>query len=283
MGIYKVFYQCYNKDIKVVKIGGNMTGEQKAICDKLYEVAKEKLNFLAKEAGIGEDELKEYFIIKKPETFKEIYEVVLSTLQDYQTMPNTIKFNIEEYKTKYRELLCDFDISQVANKTEEQLFTEFKYFSKRTIEAKSNWGKWLKGALSSAKFLCKFNTVQEFLETIEFLDKNNDTREACALWLQKHIHGMGFALACNFLKDIGFENFAKPDVHIKDVLVGAKLSDDDELKVYEIVVEMAEIKKTTAFKIDRLIWLVCSGNFFHHNITVKGQKMELIKAVNGEN
>ena len=42
------------------------------------------------------------------------------------------------------------------------------------------------------------------------------------------VSGIGFALACDFLKELGFVNFAKPDVHVKAIVKGLNLSDSDD-------------------------------------------------------
>ena len=42
-------------------------------------------------------------------------------------------------------------------------------------------------------------------------------RPALPLLLVQEIDGFGFALACNFLRELGYENFSKPDVHLRKI------------------------------------------------------------------
>jgi thermostable 8-oxoguanine DNA glycosylase len=35
--------------------------------------------------------------------------------------------------------------------------------------------------------------------------------------ISREVKGIGFPLACDFLKEMGFTGFAKPDVHIKTI------------------------------------------------------------------
>jgi len=43
--------------------------------------------------------------------------------------------------------------------------------------------------------------------------------------LMSEIHGIGFALACVFHKELGYLNFGKPVVHIRDIFVDLNLNE----------------------------------------------------------
>ena len=76
---------------------------------------------------------------------------------------------------------------------------------------------------------------------------------------------MGFQLACNFLKEIGYNNYAKPDTHTIAILfeTGAAKS-RDIYEVFKTMVRMARVIKESPAVIDYLLWLIGSG------ITVSG-------------
>jgi hypothetical protein len=102
--------------------------------------------------------------------------------------------------------------------------------------------------------------------------------------------GFSVALTCDFLKELelddgeSFDYLAKPDVHIQDVLCHYYGLEEDYyargkkrafecLKDFQDLVENinAELKnrgekEITAYKLDRMIWLCCTGRFFlDHN------------------
>jgi hypothetical protein len=82
------------------------------------------------------------------------------------------------------------------------------------------------------------------------------------------------ALSCDFLKEF-HEDFdlPKPDVHIKNVIEALKKK--TYRKEIDIVNDMIEITRNinnelrekgegpiTVYQLDRMIWLVCTDNFF---------------------
>ena len=84
-------------------------------------------------------------------------------------------------------------------------------------------------------------------------DYNIHTRVALPLLIDEKINGIGFALACDFLKELGFTSYSKPDVHIKDVFSALDLSGTDNLSVFEAVDRMATDNGETPYKIDKVI------------------------------
>lgn len=86
-------------------------------------------------------------------------------------------------------------------------------------------------------------------------------------------------MTCDFLKefDIAFSDLPKPDIHIKDTLCAFLGRDDgyynSEKREYECIKDLQRIvaeinesldakKKIAVYQLDRMIWLICSGNFF---------------------
>ena len=84
--------------------------------------------------------------------------------------------------------------------------------------------------------------------------------------MSKEIDGFGFALGCDFLKELGFLNFAKPDVHVKAITKGLKLSIEtaNDYAVFKDVVRIAAHCDKTPYDVDKLFWLVGSGRFYLH-------------------
>jgi thermostable 8-oxoguanine DNA glycosylase len=85
--------------------------------------------------------------------------------------------------------------------------------------------------------------------------------------LSYEIDGFGFALSCDFLKEMGYVKFGKPDTHVKDVFVAlgllgtvAKNSSKADYLSLRIIDSIATANNTTAYAVDKLLWLIGSGN-----------------------
>ena len=94
------------------------------------------------------------------------------------------------------------------------------------------------------------------------------------------IHGLGPALARDFLKECGCIWLAKPDIHIIEVFRRIKLIDSSKAAGYYMkekgARELCDAVLTfareaangkgddsiTPYKIDKMVWLLCTGNFY---------------------
>ncbi|HAB67504.1 MAG TPA: hypothetical protein DCE23_09080 [Firmicutes bacterium] len=166
----------------------------------------------------------------------------------------------------------------LTNYDEESLLIAFsKNFNINNIDSKQNlWRLYAKSVISSAQFLNTFNSAEEF-DT--FVNKYNDNKLELITLLQSKIYGLGFALACNFLKDLGYKDYSKPDVHIKDIFLAFDLCSNDEYSVFNSVAEMSAIVNDSAFNIDRLFWLICSGKLYLDDVNIGRHKEEFIERV----
>ena len=83
--------------------------------------------------------------------------------------------------------------------------------------------------------------------------------------LAQEVDGFGFALACDFLKGLGYENFSKPDVHVKDVFWALELSPygKSDYEVFRAVARVARNVGVTPYNVDKLFWLIGSGYFYN--------------------
>ncbi len=87
--------------------------------------------------------------------------------------------------------------------------------------------------------------------------------------LSAEVDGFGFALACDFLKELGYFNFGKPDVQIKDIFKGLGLVDQaaNDYQVFKAISRVAKSNSVTAYHVDKLFWLVGSG-FLYNDKTI---------------
>lgn len=128
------------------------------------------------------------------------------------------------------------------------------------------WPLFTRAALSGARFLAQFEDGPEFIAWVHVFDEDHRKRAALPMLLSQEIDGFGFALACDFLKELGFINFAKPDVHVKAIVEGLSLSVQpaNDYTVFKAVARIAANCETTPYDVDKLFWLVGSGRFYNH-------------------
>ena len=101
--------------------------------------------------------------------------------------------------------------------------------------------------------------------------------------ISTEIDGIGFPLACDFLKEIGCLEYGKPDVHVKKILAGLgfiekkyKSTPKADYETFKILNRIAESNQTTAFEVDKLIWLIGSGRFYNSGISIGRKATEFI-------
>jgi hypothetical protein len=82
--------------------------------------------------------------------------------------------------------------------------------------------------------------------------------------LDTEIVGFGFPLACDFLKGLGYENFSKPDVHVKEIFEGIGLCPygSSDYEVFKAVARVARNAGVTPYNVDKLFWLIGSWYFY---------------------
>lgn len=235
-------------------------------------------------AEMTEADLGKYFIGDRRDfaSVQDIYEQFIYSAQNYQSMPNVIKYDLRREKIK--EILLDFDVNQIQYMDVDELYYKFRAaFGVTSKDTKQNsWRKWSRSAIDVAKFMSDFSTVDDFRGFVKQFDYNKTTRMALPLLISTKISGMGFALACDTLKELGYLNYPKPDVHLIEVFSQLGLSEEDPISVFETIVEMAEVCKeldpdSSPYKLDKIIWLICSGKFYLDDISVGRHKDDFIQ------
>ena len=231
----------------------------------IYNYAVEFLN----EIKPDNVELQKYYLGDKRDfmSLKDVYIQFIKSAQNYRGMPKIIKF--EERRSVISRLLHDFDYSIIKDMNYEDIYYSFrKSFSVTSADGIYNsWLKWSKSIVDSARYVSGFESVEDFVKFVKIFDYNNETRMALPLLISKKISGIGFALACDLLKELGFTNYPKPDGHLKDVFSGVRLCENDDISTFEAIVKMSDACKSvdadiTPYKVDKIIWLICTGDFY---------------------
>lgn len=252
-----------------------------------YKIARDYLfNHLPK----YDKRLKKHIILKhlkpkpKSKTLNEVFRILVSSIANRQYMTNAINFNNNE--NKFSKILFNFDPHKTIKryKSANDLLDHLKKHPELNLPGKQNknnsWTIFFEGIISGAHFLSKFNDKKEFDKFVDAFMYSSETKAALPMILGRLIKGMGFALACLFLKNIGYKDYAKPDVHLITIFERLKLSKSNEpYDVYKAIVEMADTVGKSPYEVDAIFWLISSGNFYKVNIRIKGKREEFIKFV----
>jgi hypothetical protein len=129
---------------------------------------------------------------------------------------------------------------------------------------RSIWPRYCQTILSAAGFIDQFASVDDFFSWVDFFDRDDRSRASLPMLLDHEIKGFGFALSCDFLKELGYVNFPKPDVHLRDIFTALELCPDgtDDYHLFKAIVRVASHSNVTPYAADKVFWLIGSGNFY---------------------
>jgi len=190
---------------------------------------------------------------------------LIESLQNRDRMSNTIKFKKRE--KEFKKILFGYDPTEILNayKNADELLEKFRdKFNLQNAQGKRNlWRQYSEGIISGSKFMVSFKDKDDFDRFIKTFARNKYTKAALPMLLGKEIKGFGFALACDFLKELGYREYPKPDVHLKKIFNSLGLSSSDKpYEVYKSIIEMSEAVGKNAYTVDKIFWLIDSGYFY---------------------
>lgn len=261
-----------------------MAGEVQTIADEarafLYRLVKRELE----EGGWRSDWTPDLCIALhtapplRPETVStaDIMARILESAQNRQSSPNVILGRVEGGLDGLRELLYGFEPAKIAeewpdNAKGHSLLLEHIRDSplvRGTIAdgPHSLWPLYCRSITSAAKFMSRFPEPTAFHAWAERFVNYPDLAAALPLVLSQEIKGIGLALACDFLKELGYVEYMKPDVHIRKLAVGLGLS--DAASDYSLLRDLMMLREPlmdvdiTPYGFDKLLWLIGSGRFY---------------------
>lgn len=132
--------------------------------------------------------------------------------------------------------------------------------------SRSIWPKYCRTILSAATFFGQFKSSSDFYAWANHLYQDQRSMAALPMILAAEVEGIGYPLACDFLKDLGFVDYGKPDVHIIDIFVGIGLCDKgaSPYQVQKVISQIARAANVSSYNVDKLFWLIGSGKFYKH-------------------
>jgi hypothetical protein len=214
----------------------------------------------------------------------KIYVRLLESMSNRQGMSNSIG----DYR-KLASVLSNFSPADVHGQYGldwEVLFDEIERKIKPESRMDRNvpqnyWVVFSKGALDGAAFLTKFQSGDQFAETVSQFADSEILVAAFPKLLELEIRGLGFALACDFLKESGWRQYAKPDVHTKKILFGIGLADGTDYGTFKAILLIAKHIGETPYAVDKYIWLAGSGNLYNRREKFSTSRDESIKFFSG--
>lgn len=159
----------------------------------------------------------------------------------------------------------------------EQIITTVNPRGQIRTSPQSIWPKYCKTILSAATFLGQFSSGEDFYDWANHFYGDKRSMAALPMVLAAEIDGIGYSLACDFLKELGFVNFGKPDVHIIDIFSGIGLCSEKSspYQVQKVIAQIAQESTVSSYDVDKVFWLIGSGNFHNHpDISNIGRKKD---------
>jgi hypothetical protein len=132
--------------------------------------------------------------------------------------------------------------------------------------ARSIWPKYCKTILSAATFFGQFKNADDFYDWADHFYGDQRSMAALPMVLAAEIEGIGYPLACDFLKELGFVSYGKPDVHVNEIFAGIGLCSEkaSPYQVQKVIAKIADAAGVSSYNVDKVFWLIGSGKFYKH-------------------
>ncbi|WP_211088853.1 hypothetical protein [Desulfovibrio desulfuricans] len=231
----------------------------------------------------------------KPVDMPELFERLLRSAQNANMKKGVIGKSIGNVHN-LGKVLFDFDVARTlevySGKPEKLLSDIEKKLKPRgqvRKEPRSIWPMYCKTILSAALFLSQFRSGDEFYQWTRLFYENKQAMAALPLIISEEVVGLGYPLSCDFLKELGFIEYGKPDVHISKIFAGIGLCEEAHgpYMIQKIIVRIAEAANVSPYNVDKLFWLIGSGRLDKHiNLGKNGKignfRQEYIDHVNAK-
>lgn len=244
----------------------------------IYQFAGE---YLRKNAcGLTESILEEYFYNPRKKELDEAFGVVISSAVDWhKPKVRSIAYWDKNRSAVIEKIVGNHSISYVLdtfNNNPNSLYSAFK----DSLSLDNNqfttdvWLSYANCICGMAQYLSKFKNAEDMYTYFDtFKTSKEKIKLINEISRQSHIiktkYGWGFALTANWLKDIGMLDYCKPDIQVTNFLNSLGLCSKTDIAVFKTLVAITEdLKKSdktaSAFKLDRMLWLIGSGDFYNH-------------------
>lgn len=283
---------------------------------EFYRITTETLEELAKRHCVRDLEkyysLTDFLAFPQLKDLGEIEQTYMQIAfhgQNATLISNIIRF--EKNYPLLEDILCGFSPEKVINKycaqasspveAEDRLlhaFTEKGISSdlhKSSVRPNAILAGYVSMLLDAAAYLKEFRSKQEVIADLMRNYPNGEAKALVTYFRSRIRSRFSVALTCDFLKEYSeVFDLPKPDIHIKDTLCAVKGLEKNyyrtEKREYECIRHMQELvdeinlalaaekgKKISVYQLDRMIWLICSDNFFLDDTTTNSKEDYLKK------
>jgi hypothetical protein len=241
---------------------------------EIYFLAREFLSGLD-EPNLTEAVIESYLLAPaadRPKTINGIFQRLIRSAQNANMKVKVVSGSIGGIKN-LGPVLFGFSpkrtisfYGQDSEKLLKAVIKQLKPTGKIRKESRSIWPQYCATTLAAADFLSRFKSALDFYAWVDFFDNDPRARPGLPLILAQEVKGIGFALACDFLKELGYANFGKPDVHVRDIFNAAGLcrADTSDYELFKILCRVADNAAVLPYTADKVFWLVGSGLFYNH-------------------
>jgi len=201
--------------------------------------------------------------LEKANSFEKIYFRLVASSKNRNMMAKVIGDT-----RKYELVLCRFQPDAVLSKYKndwellaKNLFVaRHGHIDDEYLSRKGNlFNVFAKSCISAGEYLDGFDSPEQFVKSIDSEIKNSGNLVKVPKRISSEIYGFGFALACDFLKECGWTQFPKPDVHLNKVFHNFGLSSKKDVEVFGAIQEFSKIVDKTPYEVDKVFWLIGSG------------------------
>lgn len=252
--------------------------------------------------GLTDEILATYMDCTRVNSLDRAFEGVVNFVVDnYQTHKQVIIYNdnnnLDRIKKTFKQCDLNYFLETYA-KAPDKLYNEL-YNTLTLRNAESDFSKWVlsiyvRVLCGMAKYLSRFQdaaALYQHIDTYVTIDQKiemiNEVIAAshAVKFCKGRNQAWGFALAANWLKDLGLEDYCKPDTHVKDFAKGLQIcASGDDARVFRAMLEMAEHVKQTdpsacAFRLDRCAYLIGTGDYYNHKdiVTYDGSTKDFVQ------
>lgn len=252
----------------------------------LYDYA---VSYLKEQTGnlVDDSVLNDYFKVSKAVSLDEAFERGVASVNDNnkRTMANSIAYFNPARKAVIDKVLCDLKLYEMVKKYGDDVEKLWHDLCSQCVNSTQiiggAWYKFAKNIITLALYLSQFRDIDELYAEFE---KAVSSEEKIKLinTVSVQVSQWGFAMASNWIKDMGMTGYCKPDQHVRAIIDGIYQTGEDEKAVFEKAVDVANHCNVSAFELDRLLFLIGSGDFYkdeHEHIkkSYKGNEQDFIK------
>ena len=252
----------------------------------LYDYAVKYLKEHTKDSDgsvlLTDSVLDSYFEVHKASSLDEAFSRGVASINDADKRSLANPISSRKRKAVIDKVLCDLSLQEVRKKYNgnfEKLWHDLCNAVGAEVKPNNAWYKFAKNIISIVNFLSEFNDIDDLYALLENAVSEED-KIKLANYIASKIDWWGFPMANNWIKDMGMTDFSKPDRHVTAIIDDIYQTGENSENVFMKVREVAYECNVTPFTLDRVLYLVGSGEFYSHP-TIKrsynGEETEFIE------